>query len=98
MRVLSDLKLNHDEPDEVTANTIGKAEGDRTARDAVQNVFAVEMLRAIPGLSGHTMNYVMSKVESLRGLCEMSRKEVRLLLGDENGSKAWSFIHRDSRG
>lgn len=97
VRILSDLKLNHDEPDETTANAIGKAEGDKTARDAVQNVFAVEMLRAIPGLSGHNLNYVMSKVESLKELCEMSQKEVKGLLGDENGGKAWNFIHRDSR-
>ncbi len=97
VRILSDLKLNHDEPDEMTANIIGKAEGDKTAREAVQNVFAVEMLRAIPGLSGHNLNYVMSKVESLRELCEMSEKEVKGLLGDENGGKAWGFIHRESR-
>ena len=97
MRILSDLKLNHDEPDELTANVIGKAEGDKTARDAIQNVFAVEMLRALPGVSGHNLNYMMSKVESLGELCEMSRKQMINLLGDENGGKAWTFIHRDSR-
>jgi len=97
VRILSDLKLNHDEPDEIAANSIGKAEGDKTARDAVQNVFAVEMLRAIPGLSGHNINYVMSKVESLRELCEMNEKDVKGLLGEEHGGKTWKFIHRDSR-
>jgi len=88
VRILSDLKLNHDEPDESNANAIGKAD---------QNVFAVEMLRAIPGISGHNLIYVLSKVETLRELCGMSKKEVMALLGEENGKKAWSFIHRDSR-
>ena len=97
MRILSDLKLNYDEPDETASIAIGRAEGDKTARDAVQNVGAVEMLRAIPGISGHNLNYAMSRVESLRELGELDEKTVKAILGDENGGKAWAFLHHDSR-
>jgi DNA excision repair protein ERCC-4 len=55
------------------------------------------MLRAIPGVSGNQLKYVMGKVESLREFVELSKDEMIGLLGEEGGKKAWQFIHLDSR-
>lgn len=58
---------------------------------------AVAMLRAIPGVSGNQLKYVMGKVESLKDFVELSKDEMISLLGEEGGKKAWRFIHTDSR-
>ncbi|EIW69128.1 hypothetical protein TREMEDRAFT_62855 [Tremella mesenterica DSM 1558] len=105
VKILSDLKLNHDEPDEVSAILKGSsmAEADTPALTSgriggtMENAGAVEMLRAIPGVSGHTLKLVMSKVESIQDLVKMKEKELREILGDDAGRKAWTFIHSDSR-
>ncbi|ORY29555.1 hypothetical protein BCR39DRAFT_532115 [Naematelia encephala] len=97
VRILSDLKLNHDEPDETLAILKGQAEGEKTLRERMENPAAVEMLRAIPGVNSHNLKYVMSKVEGIRQLVGLSKKEVVHLLGEENGAKAYKFMHRDGR-
>jgi DNA excision repair protein ERCC-4 len=95
---LSDLKLNFDEPDEMTAILKGSSsDATNELLPGVENAGAVEMLRAIPGISGHNLKYVMSKVESMKELVEMSEKELRGLLGEEQGGKAWEFLHHDER-
>ncbi|WVR04063.1 hypothetical protein IAU60_001062 [Kwoniella sp. DSM 27419] len=97
VRILSDLKLNHDEPDELTATLKGSTEGEGSFRSGIENAAAVEMLRALPGVSGRNLKLVMSKVESLKELVGMSKKQLRELLGEEQGEKCWNFIHHDSR-
>ena len=56
IKILSDLKLNHEEPDEEAAYAKGHS-GDEEAglKESVENAGSVEMLRAIPGVSGHTL-------------------------------------------
>lgn len=95
---MSDLKLNHDEPDEETAILKGSTSDDPDAlKPHVENAGAVEMLRAIPGISGHNYRHVMSSVDSIRDLVDLSQEDLRRILGDENGSKAYRFMHRDGR-
>ena len=55
------------------------------------------MLRAIPGIEGHNLRLVLSKVEGLRDLVGMRESELIELIGENNGKKAWRFIHLDSR-
>jgi len=55
------------------------------------------MLRAIPGVSGNQLKYVMGKIESLRDFVELSKEEMISLLGEEGGKKAYNFVHTDSR-
>ncbi|WVF66815.1 hypothetical protein IAT40_001557 [Kwoniella sp. CBS 6097] len=97
VRILSDLKLNHDEPDEITATLKGSTEGEASFRSGIENAAAVEMLRALPGVSGRNLKLVMSKVESLKELVGMTKRQMRDLLGEEQGDKCWGFIHHDSR-
>ena len=39
----------------------------------------------------------MEKVESIAELVGMKQKALIEILGEENGAKAWDFIHHDSR-
>ncbi|WVQ73869.1 hypothetical protein IAR50_003450 [Cryptococcus sp. DSM 104548] len=99
VRILSDLKLNHDEPDEATAMLKGSSEGEQggALKSGVENAAAVEMLRSIPGVTGGNLRYVMSKVESIREMVGMSRKQLKEVLGEEGGDKAYNFLHHDAR-
>jgi DNA excision repair protein ERCC-4 len=98
VKILSDLKLNHDEPDEVSAILKGSSAAESDAlRPSIENDAAVAMLRAIPGVSGNQLKYVMGKVESLREFVDLSKDELISLLGEDGGKKAWQFIHSDSR-
>jgi DNA excision repair protein ERCC-4 len=102
VRILSDLKLNHDEPDELTAILKGSTSASASAAGMaiipeMENTAAVEMLRTIPGVQGHALKYVMSKVESIGELVKLSEKELREMLGEEQGKKAHHFINCDGR-
>ncbi|KIR25849.1 DNA excision repair protein ERCC-4 [Cryptococcus deuterogattii 99/473] len=97
VKILSDLKLNHDEPDEITATLKGSSEGEQGMRSGIENAAAVEMLRSIPGVSGRNLKFVMSKVESIKELVSMSRGQLKEILGEEGGEKAWEFLHHDPR-
>nr|ODN98611.1 DNA excision repair protein ERCC-4 [Cryptococcus depauperatus CBS 7855] len=96
VKILSDLKLNHDEPDEITATLKGSAEGE-FGTSGIENATAVEMLRCIPGVNGRNLKFVMSKVESIGEIVQMSRRELKEILGEDGGEKAWEFLHHDSR-
>lgn len=96
VKILSDLKLNHDEPDERSAMLKGTTDS-VTLRDSIENPAAVEMLRAMPGVNGHNLRLVMSKVESIRQLVGMKQKQLKAIVGDQNGEKLWKFIHTDYR-
>lgn len=97
VRILSDLKLNHDEPDEMTCTLKGQAEGEKSMREQVENPAAVEMLRAIPGVNSYNLKYVMSKIESLSDMIKMSKGQLTEVLGEDMGWRAYNFIHKDGR-
>jgi len=98
VKILADLKLNHDEPDEISAILKGSSAAESDAlRPSIENEAAVAMLRAIPGVSGNQIKYIMGKIESLRDFVELSKDEMIALLGEEGGKKAYNFIHTDSR-
>lgn len=75
----------------------GSSAGNATVRAEMENLAAVEMLRTIPGVQGHALKYVMSQVEGIRGLVALSEAELRRILGDEQGRKAYWFMHFDGR-
>ncbi len=98
VKILSDLKLNHDEPDEEVAILKGSTADDPDALTPhVENAAAVEMLRAIPGVSGHNVRHVMASVNTVREFVDLGADELKRILGDENGAKAYEFVHRDGR-
>ena len=90
--IFNDLKLNNPEPDPSQAIAIG-AEEDPDAGAGV-NAAAEELLRTLPGVTAKNVKNVMSKVGSVRELCEMSREGVQGILGVEPGNACWEFMHR----
>lgn len=90
--IFNDLKLNNPEPDPSQAIAIG-AEEDPDAGAGV-NAAAEELLRSLPGITAKNVKYVMSKVGSVRELCEMDREGVQTILGIEPGKVCWEFMHR----
>jgi DNA excision repair protein ERCC-4 len=98
VKILGDLKLNHDEPDEMTAVLKGSSGAPDEGRPTIENANAVEMLRAIPGVQGFKLKRVMEKVEGLQEFVQLEVKELHDVLGQESGNKAYGFMHRDIRG
>jgi DNA excision repair protein ERCC-4 len=100
VKILSDLKLNFDEPDEGTAILKGASSAeDRLGieKEMIENAGAKEMLHSMPGIYGGNLRHVMSKVESIEELVRMRRGRMIEVLGEENGKRAYGFIHHDSR-
>ena len=59
------------------------------------NTAAEDLLRTLPGISAKNVGYVMSKVESVKALCEMSLESIQELLGVEPGKACYEFLHQD---
>lgn len=93
--IFNDLKANAFEPDPNRAIAIG-AEEDPEAGAGI-NAAAEELLRCLPGVTAKNVKYVMSKVGSVRELCELDRKGVQVILGVEPGNACYDFMHRGER-
>jgi DNA excision repair protein ERCC-4 len=93
--IFNDLKLNNPEPDPRKAVAIG-AEEDPEAGAGI-NAPSEELLRCLPGITAKNVKYVMSKVGSVRELCEMTVSQVQAILGVEPGKACWEFMHRGER-
>ena len=93
--VFNDLKGNLAQPDPARAVLVG-AEEDPDAGAGV-NAAAEELLRALPGVTAKNVKHVMSRVGSVRELCDMRIEEVQDILGVEPGKACWDFIHRGEK-
>jgi len=93
--IFNDLKMNNHQPDESKAVLVG-AEEDPEAGASV-NAAAEELLRCLPGITAKNVKHVMSKVRTVRELCELSLVEVQDILGVEPGKVCWEFMHRGDR-
>ena len=93
--IFNDLKTHATQPDPAKAVLVG-AEEDPQAGAAV-NATAEELLRSLPGITAKNVKHVMSKVKSVRELCELEMKDVQEILGVEPGKACWEFIHRGER-
>ena len=90
-----DLKANQPEPDPAKAITVG-ADDDELVGGAT-NVAAEDLLRAIPGITAKNVKHVMSKVRSVRELCELELSGVQDILGVEPGKVCWEFLHKGEK-
>ncbi|OSD00090.1 hypothetical protein PYCCODRAFT_1371782 [Trametes coccinea BRFM310] len=93
--IFNDLKMNVAQPDPAKAVLVG-AEEDPDAGAGV-NAAAEELLRSLPGITAKNVKHVMSRVRSVRELCELSLAEVQDILGVEPGKACYDFIHRGER-
>ncbi|KAI8974614.1 hypothetical protein BD414DRAFT_181511 [Trametes punicea] len=93
--MFNDLKSQAAQPDPAKAVLVG-AEEDPDAGAGV-NAAAAELLRTLPGITAKNVKHVMSRVRSVRELCELSMPEVQEILGVEPGKACWEFIHHGER-
>ncbi|TFY68418.1 hypothetical protein EVJ58_g1023 [Rhodofomes roseus] len=93
--IFRDLKANSPEPDPTKAIVVG-AEEDPDAGAGV-NAVAEELVQSLPGITAKNVKHVMSKVESVLELCELSLVQMQELLGAEPGKACWDFIHSGER-
>lgn len=90
-----DLKANLPEPDPAKAITVG-ADDDELVGGAT-NAAAEDLLRSIPGITAKNVKHVMSKVRSVRELCELELSRVQDILGVEPGKVCWEFLHKGEK-
>lgn len=90
--IFNDIKTNNPEPDPTRAISIG-AEEDPEVGAGVHHA-AEELLRSLPGITAKNVKYMMSKVGSVRQLCEMELVQVQEVLGVEPGKACWEFMHQ----
>ncbi len=102
--IISDLKMNHPEPDPAKAITVGGEDDPTLAENdggqaGLYNQGPQEMLRSIPGVSSRNWKLVVSRVDSIRELCEVESEEKmkEIMGGAEQGKAAWNFILKDAR-
>ncbi|KAI0266432.1 hypothetical protein BC834DRAFT_874517 [Gloeopeniophorella convolvens] len=89
--VFKDLKASAREPDYATAVAVG-ADTDPAAGAGVHGP-AEELLRTLPGITAKNAGYVMSRVGSVRALCELPLEQVQDILGSDPGKACWEFLH-----
>jgi DNA excision repair protein ERCC-4 len=89
--IFKDLKANAREPDYAAAVAVG-ADSDPAAGQGMHGP-AEELLQTLPGISTKNAGYVMSRVRTVRELCELQLEQVQDILGNEPGKACWEFLH-----
>ena len=92
--IFKDLKANFLEPDPAQALRMGAADAED---DVSQNQLPEDLLRGIPGITAKNVKHVMSKVRSVRELCELELPRVQAILNNEPGKLCWDFLHRGDK-
>ncbi|CAG8618224.1 23974_t:CDS:10 [Dentiscutata erythropus] len=91
VKIFEDLKESRGEPDLETAQSIGVENDDFPD----YNLSPQDILRTLPGITAKNYKHVMSKVDNLRELTELSLRELQILIGVENGKKLHEFLDRN---
>jgi DNA excision repair protein ERCC-4 len=105
--IIADLKINHPEPDQAKAITIGGEEDtgeigpDAAGGDSsgLFNTAPEEMLRCLPGVSSRNYKLISSRVATIRELCDVGdSKKMGDIIGSEEGGKSlFTFVNKDGR-
>ncbi|CAG8539747.1 12641_t:CDS:10 [Ambispora leptoticha] len=95
VQIFQDLKKSQDEPDPERAMAIG-LEGGEDA-DSDYNITPQDFLRALPGITSKNYKRVMSRVENLKELSEMSLTDMQALIGEQYGRLLYDFFNKDAR-
>ncbi|KAL7752655.1 DNA repair protein RAD16 [Sorochytrium milnesiophthora] len=100
--MFQDLKKNQGEPSAEAAMEIGveHTRGSSAASNSTlspDNLTAQDILRALPGITSKNYKVVMEKVDSVYDLAQMTRAEMRAMLGDESGNRLFDFFSRDPK-
>ena len=98
------LKINHPEPDEVSASKIGMGEEPKEepqdkdvvpkrGKSDLDKDAAIEVLQSLPGINHTNFRAIMKRVDSLAMLCRMSEGQLAEIIGVPNAKKLHTFLH-----
>ena len=110
LRIFKLLKENHDEPDIDRAIEIGSNESldallgmdqSQEAEDAEDeneiNEAARDMLLRLPGITVQNARTIMMHCDTIADLAEMSRDELKRLIGPLSGQKLFTFFRQSTK-
>jgi len=102
VEIFQDLKKLEEEPNLETAQMIGLDDGEiddsaitSNAIESDYNVVPQEFLRSLPGVTTKNYKYIMSKVENLKELSQLSKNELQNMIGNDNGNQLFEFLNKD---
>jgi len=84
------IKQNQEEPVADDAERVGL---DDSQAQSSFNIVPQDVLRRLPGINPHNVNFVMNHVESLSELSRLSMCRLKALLGDQNAKQLHDFLH-----
>ncbi|EFN55307.1 hypothetical protein CHLNCDRAFT_134272 [Chlorella variabilis] len=99
--IFQQLKANQDEPDPVTAATVGvpvEAEGAAAAGEAVVNQAAIDLLRRLPGVTEANWRSLMREVGSLAELADVPVDRLATIMGGQAAArKLHEFLSQECK-
>ncbi|EIM22060.1 hypothetical protein WALSEDRAFT_51071 [Wallemia mellicola CBS 633.66] len=93
--MFADLKYQREEPDRDKAVSIGQDEvGQQDLIEENWSTVPSEVLRCMPGVTGKNYHYISNKVKSIRHLVELTNKELRDIMGVDQGNALFNFVNK----
>jgi len=109
LKMFKALKVDHDEPDINKAIEIGSNEsldallgmdttqGDEEEEENEINEAARDMLLRLPGVTVQNARQIMNSCDSIADVAEMSREDLKRLIGPLSGQKLFSFLRQSNK-
>ena len=98
VKIFKSLKINHDEPDIHRAVEYGKDESIEAAMASEGsediNESARDILLRLPGINASNARKIINHCDSIAELVEMSREDLKELLGPLTGQKLFTFFRK----
>ncbi|KAK9768075.1 DNA repair protein RAD16, variant 2 [Basidiobolus ranarum] len=91
-KIFEDLKKNHEEPDMHKAMTVGVESA--AELNSSYSITPQDILRSLPGITSKNYRFVMSQVENVQELSDMSLGSLQKLIGDGPGKDLYNFFRK----
>lgn len=97
--IFKQLKANHEEPDPISAATVGVAGDEGGAGvESVVNSAAIDLLKRLPGVNDANYRALMREAGSLAGLAKLSLQQLTGIMGGEvPARKLREFLAQECR-
>ena len=71
-------------------------EGRKKRADDVRNETALDILMKLPGVTKENAPLLIGEVSNLRELTLMTKKKLKTIIGNNNGSRLWDFLRKST--
>jgi len=93
LKLFKSLKADHEEVD-VNAAAAKGSEENLITEEVIENEDARDLLLRLPGINANNARKIMSQCNSIADLAEMSRDDLKSLLGPLTGQKLFTFFRQ----